>query len=72
MCSNAGTSWTFQIKDKSGTPLLLTPAITLTVPTAAPVTVLSLNEPILMTGGIDIVTAGTTAGVVDVWVTYWQ
>lgn len=70
-CSAAGSTWTFKIQDKSGTPLILVPAFTLTVPTNLPL-VISLTEPILMTSGIDIVTAGTTAGTVDVWITYWS
>ncbi len=71
-CSAAGTAWTLVVKDKSGTPLILIPSFTLTVPTTGLPIILQFEEPILMTGGIDIVTAGTTAGTLDVFMTYWQ
>lgn len=70
-CSAAGTAWTFVIQNKEGTPKILVPSITLTVPVAGPV-IMQFAEPILMTSGIDIVTGGTTAGTVDVFMTYWN
>jgi len=71
-CSNAGTSYTLRIQDKAGTPKILVPTTTLTVPsTGAPNVSLLWDEPIIMTSGIDIITGGTP-GVVDVWITYWQ
>lgn len=71
-CSAAGTSWTLVIQNKEGTPKILVPSFTLTVPTTGLPVILQFAEPILMTSGIDIVTGGTTAGTVDVFVTYWQ
>jgi len=72
-CSNAGTTYTIRVQDKSGTPKILIPTTAaLTVPTTGvPNVSLLWDEPILFTGGIDIITAGTP-GVVDVWLTYWQ
>lgn len=70
-CSAAGTAWTLVIQNKEGTPKILIPSITLTVPTTGPI-IFQFAEPILMTSGIDVVTGGTTAGTVDVFVTYWQ
>lgn len=70
-CSAAGSSWTLTIQNKEATAKILVPAMTLTVPTTGPIAI-QFQEPILMTSGIDIVTAGTTAGTVDVYVTYWQ
>ena len=69
-CSAAGTAWTLQIQDKASTPNILIPAFTLTVPTDGKANILLNLEqdfPLPMEGGIDIVTAGTTAGVVSVW-----
>jgi len=71
-CSGAGTSWTLQFKDKGGTAAIITAAITLTANAAGPTSILNLAEPIIATGGLDIITGGTTAGTVDIWVTYWQ
>ncbi len=70
-CSAAGTAWTFVVQNKEATPKILVPSITLTVPTTGAV-IMQFNEPVLMTSGIDIVTGGTTAGTVDVFITYWQ
>lgn len=70
-CSGAGTTWTLTVQNREGTPKVLVPAMTMAVPTAGPV-VIQFAEPVLMTSGIDVVTAGTTAGTVDVFVTYWQ
>ncbi len=71
-CSAAGTAWTMVIQNKEGTPKILVPSFTLTVPTTGLPVILQFAEPILMTSGIDIVTGGTTAGTVDVFITYWQ
>lgn len=67
----AGTTSTVTIQDKSGTPLKLIPALTTVAISAAP-TVLSLQTPVLMTSGIDIVTAGAVAATIDVWINYFQ
>ena len=69
-CANAGSAWTLQIQDKASTPNILIPAFTLAVPTDGKVNVLLNLEqdfPLPMDGGIDIITAGTTAGEVAVW-----
>lgn len=71
-CTGAGTAWTLAIKDKQATPLTLVPAFTLAVPTTGLPVIISFVEPLIMTSGIDIITAGTTAGTVDVFITYWQ
>jgi hypothetical protein len=71
-CSGAGTAFTLVIKNKEATPITLVPIVTLTVPTTGLPIILQFEEPILMTSGIDVITAGTTAGTVDVFVTYWQ
>jgi len=67
--SNAGTAWTLTIKDKEGTPAFFISALTLATtqnPTFFPVPLPGL----VMIGGIDIVTAGTTPGVVDLDIAY--
>lgn len=69
-CAGAGTAFTLQIQDKASTPNVLIPAFTLTVPTDGKANVLLNLEkdfPLPMDGGIDIITSGTTAGVVAVW-----
>lgn len=69
-CVNAGTAWTLKIQDKASSPNVLIPAFTLTVPTDGKVNILLNLEkdfPLPMEGGIDIITAGTTAGEVSVW-----
>ncbi len=63
--SNAGTSWTLTVQDKSTTPKILYVG-TVSVSTI----VIELPVGIVMTGGIDLVTAGSTAGVMDVWESY--
>ncbi len=65
----AGTTQTLTIQDKGGTAKVL-----YTAGTAIAVgnTYINFKEPVIMTGGIDIISGGTTAGTQDVWVTYWQ
>lgn len=71
VCSNAGTSWTLRIQDKAGSPAIALPSLTLAVPSDGKPLVVEFEQPgILMEGGIEIVTGGTTAGVVDVWIVY--
>ncbi len=72
-CSDAGSSWTLKIQDKtSGNPFVLVPAFTLIVPTDGyPNAYMKFDEPIPMQGGIDIVTAGTE-GEVFVWLVLVQ
>ncbi len=67
--TGAGSSQTLVIQNKEATPKVLYTA-------GAAIVVgnnyLNFAEPMLMTSGIDIVTAGTTAGTQDVFVTCWQ
>ena len=71
-CADAGTAWTLKIQDLSSpNPRVVVPPCTLAVPTdGKPVIILGREFfPLPMEGGIDIVTAGTTAGPggVTVW-----
>lgn len=67
--SAAGTAWTLTIQDKQATPAILAATGTLSASTV-PVS-LSLPAPgVFMSGGIDIVTGGTTAGTLDLWICY--
>ncbi len=63
--SNAGTSWTITVQD-----LATTPQIIYTGTVAVGTTVIALPVGIKMDSGIDIVTGGTTAGVMDVKYAY--
>jgi len=67
-CTTAGTTETITIRDKGGTPKTLYQSGTLVVGSVFTYQ----GAPLLMTGGIDIIYAGTTAGVVDVFLTYSQ
>jgi hypothetical protein len=70
-CSNGGTGFTIRIQDKGSTPKVLVQPITLSVPATGTNLSQTVEEPLVMTGGIDIITGGTP-GVVDVWISYWQ
>ena len=65
-CTNAGTSWSFTIQDKSATPIVLYTIAALVVSTV-PVVVVNVDAPIPILGGIDIITTGATPGAVGVW-----
>lgn len=67
----AGTTSTLTIQDKQGTPLKLVNGLTTVALTTTP-TVINLQSPIVMTSGIDIITAGVGAATVDVWIDYYQ
>lgn len=67
----AGTTSTITIQDVSATPKKLVNAAVTTAISTTP-TVLALAEPVLMTSGIDVITAGVAAATVDIWVTYYQ
>jgi hypothetical protein len=69
VCSNAGTAWALRVQNREGTPKILIPAFTLAVPTDGKPIVHYFEEPLPMEAGIEIVTAGTTPGIVDVWTT---
>jgi hypothetical protein len=76
LCSNAGSSWSLTIQDRTpapdGGPRIIFFATTQTVrPDGTPL-IIRFEDPIVMKDGIDIVTAGTTPGVVDIWGTGWQ
>lgn len=67
--TGAGTSQTLVIQDKSGTAKTL---YTAGSAIAVGNTYINFERPVLMSGGIDIVTGGTTAGTQDVFITYFQ
>ena len=69
-CTGAGTTETIKVQNKEGTPKVLYLSGTLVVGNV--VTFSFDTGPVVMTGGIDIVYAGTTAGTVDVFITYSQ
>jgi hypothetical protein len=67
--SNAGTAWTLNVQDKQGTPAILVSALALA--TSQNPLVLNFGPTgVRMTGGIDVTTGGTTAGVADFWLDY--
>ncbi|HEX3108112.1 MAG TPA: hypothetical protein VHU41_03380 [Thermoanaerobaculia bacterium] len=66
--SGAGTSWSISVQNKEATPKIYYTVSSVALGT----TTFNFTEPILATSGIDIVTAGTTAGTMDVFITYWQ
>ncbi len=66
-----GTTSSITIQDKQGTPLKLVNGLSTTAVTTAP-TIISFHTPVLMTSGIDIITAGAVAGTVDVWINWFQ
>lgn len=69
-CSNAGTGWTCLIQNKEATPKILIPNFTLSAATTGTPILLQFIEPVLMTDGVDIITDGVTAGVIDIFMTY--
>ena len=68
-CSTAGTAWTITIRDKSGTPQNVINALTFAT-SQNPLTIQIPLPGIVMNGGIDIITAGTTPGVADLFISY--
>lgn len=67
--TGAGTTQTLTIQNKEGTAKVLYTAGTAIT---AGNTYISFPRPVVMTGGIDIVTGGTTAGTQDIFITYYQ
>jgi hypothetical protein len=67
--TGAGSAQTLVIQNKEATPKVL---YTAGAAIAVGNTYINFAEPMLMTSGVDIVTAGTTAGTQDVFVTCWQ
>jgi hypothetical protein len=64
---NAGTAWTMKIQDKATIPFVIVPTFTMIVPADPGPIIIPFDWPLYMDGGIDIITAGTTAGVAYVW-----
>jgi hypothetical protein len=69
-CTNAGTSWSITIQDRSPTPIVLYTLAALVVSTV-PVVIVNLQAPVPLIGGLDIITAGT-AGSLGLWGNYSQ
>jgi hypothetical protein len=67
----AGTTSTVTIQDKQGTPLKLVNGLSTTTLTTTPTTI-NFQTPVKMVSGIDIVTAGSVAATVDIWLNYYQ
>ena len=65
--TGAGTSWTITVQNKEATPKIIYKA-TVAVGTTVPVALTDAGG-LEMTGGIDIITAGTTPGTLDVFAT---
>lgn len=65
--SNAGTSWTLSVKTKEATPKILVNALTLAT-SQNPLVISFAPYGISTTDGLDVITAGSAAGVADVWV----
>ena len=66
--TTAGTTWALKIQDKGGTPKAIYNIAAVAVGTVT----IPLQGPLLMTGGIDIITTGGTPGVLDVFLNYSQ
>lgn len=66
--SNAGNAMSITLQDKQGTAVIM---YTVTSAVVGTITI-PFSEPVVMTSGIDIVIGGTTAGVVNIFLTYWQ
>lgn len=67
----AGTTSTVTVQDKSATPKKLVNGFSTTSLTTTPTTI-NFQTPVLMTSGIDVVTAGAVAATLDIWVNYYQ
>jgi hypothetical protein len=65
---SAGTGWVLRIQDIAAIPFVLVPPTTLTAPSTPSAAIINFDEPVYMEGGVNVVTSGTTAGVVYVWV----
>lgn len=67
---NAATTLTIQ--DKSGTPLILIDGLATTSTLVGNPSPLNFQTPIMMVGGIDIITTGVTPASNNVWINYYQ
>ena len=66
--TGAPSAWVVTIQDKGATPFVVF-SQTFNAATTAPI-VVNLGDGITMTGGIDIITSGTTPGVANVALNY--
>ena len=66
LCTGAGTAWTLAILDKASTPRTWFGPFTLVIPADGKPVVMFYDVPLYMEGGIDVITAGTTPGILDI------
>ena len=66
LCSGAGTTWALKIQDKATTPRIWFGPVDLTVPSDGKPIIINFTYPVAMEGGIDVITSGGTAGVLDI------
>jgi hypothetical protein len=66
-----GTTSTIDIRDKAGTPVYLVRSLATTAIPASGNFVFNFQKPVLMTSGIDIITAGGGAAVLGVKISYY-
>ena len=66
LCSDVGASWTLAILDKASTPRTWFGPFDLVLPDDGKPVIIKFDFPLYMEGGIDVVTAGVTAGILDV------
>lgn len=67
----AGTTSKITVQSKNATPRILIDGLVTTAINTTP-TVINFQTPILMSGGIDIVTSGAVAATVNVWLNYYS
>ena len=66
LCTDIGTAWTLTIRDKATTPRTWFGPFTLALPSDGKPTIMNFTFPMYMESGVDVVTGGTTAGVLDI------
>ncbi len=66
LCTGAGTTWALKIQDKASTPRIWFGPVDLTVPADGKPIIINFTVPVYMEGGIDVITSGGTAGVLDI------
>jgi hypothetical protein len=69
--SVAGSASTITIEDGQATPNILVDAFATATLSTLP-TILTLAHPIKMTTGIKVITAGSSAATVNLWINYYQ
>jgi hypothetical protein len=72
VCSNAGSAWVVTVQDRDAPPRALALAQTQALSADGKPVIINWEKPILAVNGINIVAAGTTAGVVDIQIHYAQ